>query len=132
MEVQRTAGVRYTHRKEEAVFTEGSVYDPPGDGVQCLVMRTWPRGVVYGRVDVWLKELGPTADLLRGLAGGVLNWAQFAVAYRRQLETRAATQEAVGHLRALAANGQRVTLLCHERSFPCHRFVLLEYLADTT
>jgi len=65
------------------MFTEGSVYDPPrdDDGVRCLVMRTWPRGVAYERVDVWLKELGPAADQLRGLEKGQMNWATFAAAY---------------------------------------------------
>ncbi len=111
------------------MFTQGSVYDPPGDdGVRCLVMRTWPRGVAYARVDVWLKELGPTMDLLRALDTGTMYWDQFAMSYVDQLQSRPATVEALAHLRALEAASGKVTLLCHERVFPCHRFVLLDYL----
>ncbi|GAC1399903.1 MAG: hypothetical protein NVSMB65_17840 [Chloroflexota bacterium] len=126
---EHTMGARESYG-ETAVFGEGSVYDPPGDdGVRCLVMRTWPRGVAYERVDVWLKELGPTPDLLRALAAGAMHWGEFALAYRRQLETRAPSREALAQVRALAASSGKVTLLCHERGFPCHRFILLDVLA---
>ena len=51
------------------MFAEKSVYTPANDdeGLRVLVMRTWPRGVSTGRVDVWLKELGPTPELLQAL-----------------------------------------------------------------
>ena len=111
------------------MFAEGSVYNPPGDdGIRCLVMRTWPRGVAYARVDVWLKELGPTTDLLRSLDRGSMLWHDFAVAYIEQLNSHPATVEALVPLRALEVASGKVTLLCHEREFPCHRFLLLDYL----
>ena len=112
------------------MFTEGSVYDPPrdDDGVRCLVMRTWPRGVAYERVDVWLKELGPAADQLRGLEKGQMNWATFAAAYIEGLRTRPPAREALTQLCELEKSSGKVTLLCHERAYPCHRFLLLDYL----
>ena len=112
------------------MFAEGSVYDPPGDdGVRCLVMRSWPRGVACGRVDVWLKELGPVPELLRSLDAGRIHWGQYVPAYVYQLQSHPATQEALAQLRTLEAAGNKVTLLCHESGFPCHRFILLDYLA---
>jgi len=62
------------------MLSEGSVYAAPGadDGVRCLVMRQWPRGVVYERVDVWLKELGPTTEQLRDLDAGRIHWGQYS------------------------------------------------------
>jgi uncharacterized protein YeaO (DUF488 family) len=113
------------------MFAEGSIYDPAGDddGARCLVMRTWPRGVAYERVDVWLKELGPTPDLLCALDAGRIHWGQFTLAYVEQLQTRPATLDELAQLRALEAASGKVTLLCHERGFPCHRFILLDYLA---
>ncbi len=112
------------------MFAEGSVYSAPreDDGARCLVMRRWPRGVAYGRVDVWLKELSPEAARLRALESGALNWAAFARAYIEGLRTRPAALEAVAQVRALEASAGKVTLLCHEPGPPCHRYLLLDYL----
>ena len=110
------------------MFAEKSVYTPASDdeGLRVLVMRTWPRGVSTGRVDVWLKELGPTPDLLQGLEARRLSWLAFADAYRTQLATVPASIEALATLRDLERRSGRVTLFCHERQPPCHRFILLE------
>ncbi|HVC80442.1 MAG TPA: DUF488 family protein [Chloroflexota bacterium] len=112
------------------MFTEGCVYAPssPKEGLRVLVMRTWPRGVRLDRVDLWLKELGPTPDLLRGLGARALSWLAFENAYLTQLTTRAETIEAVAVLHDLETRAGTVALLCHERQPPCHRFVLLKWL----
>jgi len=119
------------YSKEGGMFAEGSVYSEPreDDGVRCLVMRRWPRGVVYERVDVWLKELGPTTAQLHGLESGGLNWATFAAAYLKGLETRPEARNALEQLRALESSSGKITLLCHEAGPPCHRYLLLDYLA---
>ncbi len=115
------------------MFAEGSVYAPPGDddGARCLVMRRWPRGVAYEHVDVWLKELAPMAELLRALDSGRVHWGDFSVAYLQGLQTRPQAREALAQLRGLEARSGKVTLLCHEPGFPCHRFLLLDYLKST-
>ncbi len=112
------------------MFTEGSVYDPPRaeDGLRCLVMRMWPRGVAYERVDVWLKELGPETSLLRDLDARRIHWGQFTVSYLEGLRARPAARVALEQVRDLEVGGATVTLLCHEKTFPCHRFLLLDYL----
>lgn len=114
------------------MFAQGCVYAPssPEEGLRILVMRTWPRGVRMERVDLWLKELGPTSDLLHGLAARTLSWTAFEAAYRDQLATRAESVEALATLRELEPRAGMVTLLCHERQPPCHRFVLLDWLAS--
>ncbi len=116
------------------MFSEGSVYAPPrdDDGARCLVMRQWPRGVAYERIDVWLKELGPTTEQLRGFETGRINWAAFAAAYLDGLGTHAAAVDAIGRVRALEASSGKVTLLCHEPGPPCHRYLLLDYLNGKT
>jgi uncharacterized protein YeaO (DUF488 family) len=112
------------------MFAEKSVYTPTDDdeGLRVLIMRTWPRGVSTGRVDVWLKDLGPTPDLLQALDARQISWPAFAGAYRTQLSTVPTSIEALATLRDLEHRSGRVTLFCHERQPPCHRFVLLELL----
>jgi len=116
------------------MFAEGSVYSPAleDDGMRVLVMRTWPRGVGIGRIDVWLKELGPLPELLRGLESRRLSWLAFADAYNRQIETRLESVAEIKTLRDLERRAGKVTLFCHERQPPCHRFLLLEWLSRPT
>src|SRR5271165_6183223 len=103
------------------MFAEKIVYTPPSDdeGLRVLVMRTWPRGVSTGRVDVWLKELGPPPDLLQALEARRISWLAFTGAYRTQLATTPASSEALATLRDLGRRRGRVTLFCHERQPPC-------------
>lgn len=111
------------------MFAEGSVYAAPGDdGIRCLVMRRWPRGVSYERVDVWLKELGPPPEHLHALDRGRMPWSAFAAAYVGYLRTNAKAREALAQLRSLEGSSGKVTLLCHEPAPPCHRFLLLDVL----
>lgn len=112
------------------MFTEKSVYEPAteDEGLRVLVMRTWPRGISLGRVDVWLKELGPTPDLLAGLESRRLSWPAFAEAYLAQIRSVPASVEALATVRDLEQRSGHVTLFCHERQPPCHRFLLLEEL----
>ena len=112
------------------MFAEKSVYEPAteDEGLRVLVMRQWPRGVSLGRIDVWLKELGPTPDLLRALDARHMLWPAFAAAYKRQLAEAPASVEALATLRDLEQRSGKATLFCHERQPPCHRFLLLEVL----
>ncbi len=113
------------------MFAEKSVYTPATDdeGLRVLVMRRWPRGVSSGRIDVWLKELGPTLDLLQALDARAISWLTFADRYRAQLTSLPASVEALATLRDLEQRSGRVTIFCHERQPPCHRFLLLEWLS---
>ena len=101
-----------------------------GDGLRVLVMRHWPRGVRKDRSDLWLKEAGPSRELLHAYSHDGLPWAEFEQRYRREmLQERSDVLE---HLRALEREHGVLTLLCHERIPPaehCHREVLLALLA---
>lgn len=112
------------------MFAEGCIYAPPrdDDGVRCLVMRQWPRGIAYERIDVWLKDLGPTTEQLRALESGRMHWGAFTAAYLERLQADPKAQAALAQLRELEAASGKVTLLCHEPEYPCHRFLLLDYL----
>jgi uncharacterized protein YeaO (DUF488 family) len=48
------------------------VYEPPEGtlGTRVLVNRIWPRGLTkeHASVDVWLKDIAPSAGLRTGLA----------------------------------------------------------------
>jgi len=114
------------------VIAAKRIYDPPAssDGTRVLIMRLWPRGIKKGRVDVWLKELGPVLPLLRAFRGGKLTWPQYTRRYLAGLE-RPEAQEQLAQVRAAAKDGT-VTLFCGcQDETRCHRSLLRAYLLDS-
>ncbi|MDT8278660.1 DUF488 family protein [Roseomonas mucosa] len=87
------------------------VYDPPaaGDGCRVLVDRLWPRGLTRdaAKVDLWLKEVAPSASLRRWFGHDPTKWLEFQDRYQAELMGNVALDE----LLALVEGGKRVTLL---------------------
>ncbi|WP_330330661.1 DUF488 family protein [Streptomyces sp. NBC_00536] len=90
------------------------VYDPPdpaADGVRVLVDRLWPRGLAkaVAAVDLWPKEVTPSAELRKWFHGGGGGFEEF----RERYEAELAGPDAVAgleRLRGLVGAGP-VTLL---------------------
>ena len=80
-----------------------------GDGQRVLVDRLWPRGVSKSEaaVDVWLKDIAPSAGLRKRFGHDPTRWDEFCKRYRVEL---ADNDQAVAQLRELVKAG-RVTLL---------------------
>ena len=82
------------------------VYEPPAeeDGRRVLVERLWPRGISKERakIDLWLKEISPSAELRKWFAHDPAKWKEFQKRYRAELK---ANTEAAGALRELAEAG---------------------------
>lgn len=84
----------------------------PTDGRRVLVDRVWPRGVskMEAKLDVWLREIAPSASLCKWFNHDPHKWEEFKEKY--QCEFLQDDQRAV-HLQTLrdwAASGT-VTLL---------------------
>ena len=73
------------------------VYEPAeeSDGFRLLVDRIWPRGVTKeaAQVDVWLKEIAPSAGLRKWFQHDVKKWASFAEKYKAELKESPAMNE---------------------------------------
>jgi len=112
----------------------GSVYSPlsEDDGLRVLVTRYWPRGVAKGRVDLWLKGLGPSTELIREWKAGSIDWDEFRRRYglefldqeKKRLfeELREAVRTAKGGVTLLCA--------CKADEEHCHRSILSSKLRD--
>ena len=109
------------------------VYLPPddGDGQRILVDRLWPRGISKrdAAVDVWLKEIAPSAKLRRWFGHDPAKWDEFRKRYRAELTDN---EHAVAQLRELANEG-RTTLVygAHDEIHNQAR-VLLEFMQETS
>lgn len=87
------------------------VYEEPSkkDGERVLVERLWPRGMAKERahVDVWLKDVAPSAELRKWFGHDPERWEQFQKRYWKELEKN---EEAVQLLREKSKHGT-VTLI---------------------
>ena len=66
------------------------VYEPSdkNDGTRILIDRLWPRGMTKAKagVDIWLKELAPSAELRKWFGHDPDRWTEFKKRYRAELE----------------------------------------------
>jgi uncharacterized protein YeaO (DUF488 family) len=108
------------------------VYLPPdaADGSRVLVDRLWPRGLSRERaqIDLWYRELAPSAALRRRLHGDPDAWEAFKTAYWAEL----ARPEAAATARDLVDRSQRgpVTLLFAARDEKRNNAVALKEWLD--
>ena len=95
------------------------VYDEPAadDGYRVLVDRLWPRGLSKerARVDLWLKEVGPSTELRTAFHHEGLPFDEFARRYRDELTGNPALDE----LRRVVSERDVVTLV-HGAADPDH------------
>jgi len=68
------------------------VYDSPAqtDGFRILVDRLWPRGVLKekAQIDLWLRELAPSAALRKWFGHDPAKWEEFKERYFAELDGR--------------------------------------------
>lgn len=93
------------------MFQLKRAYEPasPDDGCRVLVERLWPRGVSKARakIDAWLKDVAPSAELRKWYGHDPERWADFRRRYWQELRSH---PEAVSDLRAKQREG-KVTLV---------------------
>ena len=87
------------------------VYEKPSesDGARILVERLWPRGLTKQRaaVDVWMKDVAPSAELRKWFGHDPAKWREFQARYRKELRGH---KDAVKTLAQKCADGP-VTLV---------------------
>ncbi|MFD7922763.1 DUF488 domain-containing protein [Streptomyces sp. NPDC059740] len=105
------------------------VYDPPEpeDGTRVLVDRLWPRGLAKdaAHLDMWCKEVAPSAELRRWFGHRSERFAEFTEAYRAEL-AEPAREEALRDLLDRAGKGPLTLLTASKNPDESHVAVLLE------
>ena len=79
------------------------------DGYRVLVDRLWPRGIKKSeaRIDNWIKDLAPSAELRKWFNHEPDKWDQFKKSYQRELEQN----DSVVRFKEFSENYPEVTLL---------------------
>ena len=67
-------------------------YEKPArdDGERILVERLWPRGrtKLEAKIDLWLKDVAPSAELRRWFGHDPDKWEEFRQRYHKQLKDK--------------------------------------------
>lgn len=88
------------------------LYDPAGeeDGYRILVDRLWPRSISKesARIDLWMKEIAPSADLRKWFCHDTAKWEEFTRHYTLELSEK---REKLMEIKRLEREHQSVTLL---------------------
>ena len=105
------------------------VYDLPSenDGLRVLVDRLWPRGLKKSgsHIDLWAKELAPTAALRKWFNHEEHKFREFRLSYLEELSFR---QDIVRKLFEQADNGTITLLFAAANQIHNQAVVLQEFL----
>ena len=107
-------------------------YEPPAasDGERILVDRLWPRGLSKkaAAIDLWVREVAPSAALRRWFAHDPAKWAEFKRRYFAELRDAGQPLEKL----AVRARRRRITLVYGARDEQHNNAVALrEYLKNS-
>ena len=75
--------------------------------------------------SLWLRDLGPSRELLQAYLRAAFDWEEFDERYRVEVSQRADLLRRVTEIEQIHST---VILLCWERHERCHRFILKEIL----
>jgi len=92
-------------------------------------MRWWPRGVSKEKkkIGMWVKELGPSKELLKDLMDKKINIPEYEKRYFKEMESQA---DMIKELTELARNGN-ITFLCWGKIDEiCHRRLLKQLVEN--
>lgn len=94
------------------------------DGFRVLVDRLWPRGVSKdsAQLDLWLKEVAPSASLRKWFSHDPKRWEEFEKKYRQELTDK---DEYLQELISLEKKHKTVTLLYSAKNTKQNQAVLL-------
>jgi uncharacterized protein YeaO (DUF488 family) len=98
-------------------------FQPP-DGYRILVDRIWPRGMSKERakIDLWLKELGPSTALRKWFGHDPERWAEFQKRYWKELR---ANSELITRVKQLEKEHPVITLVFSARDEEHNQAVVL-------
>lgn len=107
------------------------VYENPEkeDGTRILVDRLWPRGMTKEKadVDLWLKEIGPSTELIKWFGHDPDRWKEFEKRYKKELKEN---KEAVSQLKDHPKKGTTTLVYSAKDEEHNQAVVLKEFLSD--
>ena len=97
------------------------------DDMPIVVTRYYPRWLGSGYR--FHPELSPSKKLLADWKKGKIDWEQYEVRFRREMEAGKGKMM-IDNL-AWESQYETIRLLCYEKEPPCHRFILIDLINES-
>lgn len=116
---------------QDLVINVVRIYEPASkkDGFRILVDRLWPRGLKKSEagVDLWLREIAPSAELRKSFNHDPKRWTEFVADYTFQLNKN---RQIAGQLIALIKEHKKVSLLYSAQNEQFNNAIALKGFLD--
>lgn len=101
------------------------------EGKRVLVDRLWPRGLTKDKagVDVWLKDIAPSAELRKWFNHEPAKWPEFNERFHKELDNN---KSSVDQLKKIADSGKIVIVYGAKDQQHNNAVVIAEYLKQST
>jgi uncharacterized protein YeaO (DUF488 family) len=73
--------------------------------------------------------LSPSKELLYDYKEGKINWREFEVRSRKEILSNPKAVAELNRLKELSKE-KDVYLICYEKNYPCHRFILIDLIKE--
>jgi uncharacterized protein YeaO (DUF488 family) len=108
-------------------------YQPASDedGFRILVDGLWPRGISKDRlkIELWLKEIAPSNELLKWFAHDPTKWKEFQARYRKELKEK---NQYLDQIREIAQKEGNVTLVYSARDEDHNNAIVLQKIITSS
>ena len=86
--------------------------------------RSYPEDEIHVVVTATAKSiLAPSWELVNDYKAGKITWSEYIKRYVKEMDNVEALMEMI-RIRKLAET-EDVRLICYEKNYPCHRFILM-------
>ena len=73
--------------------------------------------------------LGPSKELLKDYKEGRIDWDGYKKRFKDDIFKKRKAIRKLKEIKELAKNNT-VCLICYEKNYPCHRFLLMDYIKE--
>ena len=90
-------------------------------------IRTYPKNEIKIVVTRTAKSvLAPSWDLLNDYKDKLIDWQEYERRFRKEMKSPEAVKE-MQRIKELAKT-KDIRLICYEKNYPCHRFILIDLI----
>jgi uncharacterized protein YeaO (DUF488 family) len=108
--------------KETYIAKVAQIKSQNPNAIFIAVTRTSPRF----KYSKWLRSLAPSSPLLQAYRNGLVKWDNYVGLYKNEMNNEEAHADMLC-IKELAKEND-VYLVCFEKEYPCHRFLLMEMI----
>ena len=73
--------------------------------------------------------LSPSKELLEDYKKGLIDWLEYEKRFRKEILNNPKAMNELSILKTIS-NFKDVYLICYEKEYPCHRFILMDIIND--